>query len=133
MFVYHTHSGIRYLVLMLGIATVLMALHGVATRRPYENRMRVTAGLFAVMMQVNILVGLGLLFTSHSFYPALGMHVILMVAAATVAQLIPSVMRRRPMEQRTYMPHAVGAAAALALTVFGILAIPGASVFGSRL
>lgn len=133
MFIYHTHSGIRYLAIMFGLITLGMALYGVATRRPYVNRMRVTAGVFAVTLQVNLLVGLALLFTRRGFYPALGIHVLLMIAAAVVAQLVPSVMRRRPMEERTYLPHAVGAAAALALVVFGILSIPGASVFGSRL
>ena len=133
MIIYHAHSGIRYLVLLLGLATLVMALYGVATRRPYENRMRVTAGVFAVSLQVNILLGLALLFTNRGFYPALGIHVILMLGAAVVAQVVPSVMRRRPIDQRTYMPHAVGAAATLAIVVFGILSIPGAAVFGSRL
>lgn len=133
MFVYHTHSGFRYLAILFGLATVVMALYGVATKQPYVNRMRVTAGLFAVILQVNILVGVALLFTGTGFYPALGIHVILMLGAAVVAQVVPSIMRRRPMEERTYMPHAVGALAALALMIFGILSIPGAQIFGSRL
>lgn len=133
MFIYHTHSGIRYLVILAGIVTLGMALYGAFTGKPYVNRMRVTAGVFAVLMQLNILAGLALLFTNRGFYPALGIHVLVMIAAAIVAQVVPSVMRRRPVEERTYLPHAVGAAAALALVVFGILSIPGASVFGSRL
>lgn len=133
MFVYHTHSGIRYLALLLGIAALAYALYGVATGRPYDERMRKLAGFFSVTLQINVLVGVALLFTNRGFYPQLGMHVILMIGAAVVAQIVPSVMRRRPMEERTFMPHAVSVVAALALTVFGILAIPGASIVGSRL
>lgn len=133
MFVYHTHSGFRYLALLLGVAALAYALYGVATGRPYDERMRKLAGFFSVTLQVNILVGLALLFTNRGFYPQLGMHVILMIGAAVVAQIVPSVMRRRPMEERAFMPHVVNVAAALALIVFGILAIPGASIFGSRL
>jgi hypothetical protein len=36
------------------------------------------------------------------------------------------------MAERAYGPHVVGTLAALALIVAGILAVPGASVFGSR-
>lgn len=133
MFVYHTHSGFRYIALLLGILALGYALYGVATRRPYDERMRKLAGFFSVTLQVNILIGLALLFTDTTFYPQLGMHVILMIGSAVVAQVVPSVMRRRPMEERTFMPHVVNVAAALALLVFGILAIPGASIVGSRL
>ena len=133
MFVYHTHSGIRYIALLLGVLALGYALYGVATRRPYDQRMRKLAGFFSVSLQINILIGVALLFTNRGFYPQLGMHVILMIGAAVVAQIVPSVMRRRPEEERTYMPHVVNVAAALALLVFGVLAIPGASIMGSRL
>ena len=131
--VYHTHSGIRYLVLLLGILALGYALYGVAGRRAYDQTMRKLAGFFSVTMQINVLAGLALLFTGSGFYPQLGMHVLAMIAAAVVAQIVPSVMRRRPEADRTYMPHVVNVAAALALVVYGVLAIPGASIVGSRL
>jgi hypothetical protein len=133
MIVYHTHSGIRYLVLLLGVLALGYALYGVAGRRAYDQTMRKLAGFFSVAMQINVLVGLALLFTGSGFYPQLGMHVLAMIAAAVVAQIVPSVMRRRPEAERAYMPHAVNVAVALALVVYGVLAIPGASIFGSRL
>lgn len=133
MFVYHTHSGIRYLVLLLGVLALGYALYGVAGSRPYDQTMRKLAGFFSVAIQINVLVGLALLFTGTGFYPQLGMHVISMIAAAVVAQIVPSVMRRRPESERSYMPHLVNVAAALALVAYGVLAIPGASLFGSRL
>jgi len=123
------HSGVRYLVLLFAAATLLYAMFGVATGRPYDKRMRVTAGLFAATLHLNVLLGLGLIFMG-TFYPALIGHIFMMVAAAVVAQIVPSVMRRRPMEERTYLPHVVNTLVTIGLVVGGIMAI-GRSVFGS--
>lgn len=131
MMLYYAHSGIRYLVLLAGFATVAYALYGLISKRPYDQTMRRLGGAFAGLLHLQILLGVGLLFT-RQFYPALGGHIVLMVFAAVVAQLVPSVMRRRPMEERTYAPHLIGALAALAIIVAGILAVPGGQVFGSR-
>jgi hypothetical protein len=131
MILYHAHSGVRYLVLLAGMVAVAYAFYGLVGRRPYDQRMRVMGGVFAGLVHIQILLGIGVLFTGR-FYPALGGHVILMVFAAVAAQIVPSVMRRRPMERRTYGPHLVGTLASLAFIVAGILAVPGGMVFGSR-
>ena len=130
--VLHAHSGVRYLVLLLGVLALIHALRGVVGGRPYDQTMRRLAGFFSVSLQINILLGLTLLVIGRGFFTQLGIHILLMVAAAVVAQIVPSVMRRRPMEQRSWMPHVVSIAVALGLIVAGILSIPGASVFGSR-
>jgi hypothetical protein len=126
----HAHSGIRYLVLLAGLAALGYALYGLVTRRPYDDRMRQLGGIFALLLFVQIVVGIGVLFTGR-FNPGLGVHVILMIFATAAAQIVPSVMRRRPMEQRSYGPHVVGTLVALALVVAGILAVPGATLLGS--
>lgn len=131
MILYHAHSGIRYLVLLAGFMAVGYAVYGLVTRRPYDQVMRKLGGAFAGLLHLQVLLGIGVLFTGR-FYPALGGHILLMVFAAVVAQVVPSVMRRRPMEDRTYAPHLIGTLAALALIVAGILAMPGGQVFGSR-
>lgn len=130
--VLHAHSGVRYLVLLLGVLALLQAIRGVVRGGPYDQTMRRLAGFFAVSLQINILIGLTLLVTGRGFYPQLGIHILLMVAAAVVAQIVPSVMRRRPMEERSYMPHLVSVAVALVLVVGGILSIPGAEILGTR-
>jgi hypothetical protein len=125
----YAHSGIRYLVLLFGAATLLYAMYGVATGRSYDKPMRVLSGLFAGSIHLTILLGLGLIFMG-SFHPALIGHVFMMVGAAVVAQIVPSVMRRRAEEERTYLPHVVSTLVALALVVGGIMAI-GRPIFGS--
>jgi hypothetical protein len=125
----YAHSGIRYLVLLFGAATLLYAMYGVATGRTYDKRMRVVSVLFAGSLHLNVLLGFGLIFMG-SFYPALIGHVFMMVGAAVVAQIVPSVMRRRAEEERTYLPHVVNTLVAIALVVGGIMAI-GRPIFGS--
>ena len=46
-----------------------------------------------------------------------------MVLAATVAHVVSAVMKRRPVAERTYMPHIVGTLVVLALVFAGIIAI----------
>ena len=131
MILYMTHAGLRYLILLAGVAALVRAGHGLVTGAPYDKAMRVLGGIFAGLIHLQILLGLGLLF-ARQFYPALIGHVMLMVFAAVAAQIVPSVMRRRPEEERTYGPHVVGTLVALGLIVAGILAVPGGTVFGTR-
>jgi 4-amino-4-deoxy-L-arabinose transferase-like glycosyltransferase len=131
MLLYHAHSGVRYLVLLAGFAVLAYTVYALLTRRPYDQLMRRLGGAFAGLVHLQVLLGIGVLFTGR-FYPALGGHIVLMVFAAVAAQTVPSVMRRRPMDERTFFPHLIGTLAALALIVAGILAIPGGQVFGSR-
>lgn len=129
MILYYAHSGIRYLVLLAGVLALAYALFGVVTRRPYDPWMRRLASAFAGLIHLQILLGISLLFIGR-FTPAVTGHILLMVLAAGAAQVVPSVMRRRPPEARTWMPHVISAGAALGLVVLGILSI-GRTVFGS--
>lgn len=131
MILYMAHAGIRYLILLAGAAALARAVHGLMTGARYDKAMRVLGGIFAGLIHLQILLGLGLLF-ARQFYPALIGHVMMMVLAALAAQVVPSVMRRRPEEERTYGPHIVGTLVALGLIVGGILAVPGGMVFGTR-
>ena len=131
MFLLHTHSGLRYVVFLLGIAVVWYALRATITKAAYDDRMRILGGLFAVSIHLNILVGLAIIVFSQSFEPYLGVHIVTMLFAAAVAHIVPAVMKRRPMEERTYLPHAVAGIIALALVVAGILVLPAGRVIGS--
>lgn len=116
------HSGIRYLILLAGVAVVAYSLFGVVSKRPYDERMRKLAAAFSGLIQLQLLIGLALIFTG-TFYPALSGHILMMVLAAVSAQVVPSVMRRRPLEERTYLPFLVGALAAFGLIFGGVTAI----------
>lgn len=116
------HSGIRYLALLLGIAVIGYAVYGLVTKRDFDGTMRKLGGFFALSMHLNLLVGVGLLFTGQ-FYPQLAGHIFMMVFAAVAAQIVPSVMKRRPMDERTYAPYVVSTVVALGLVWGGLAAI----------
>ena len=118
----HLHSGLRYVVLLLGVAVIAYAGFGVATKRAYDQRMRALAAAFTGAIDLTALVGLAHLFTSR-FYAQLGGHIAMMVLAVAVAHAVSAVMKRRPPEQRTYMPHMVSAIIVLAIVSFGILSL----------
>jgi hypothetical protein len=116
------HSGLRYLVLLLGLAVVAYATYGLATKRPYDQRMRVLSLLFSATLDLQVVIGLVYLFTS-TFYPQLAGHLVMMVLAVAITHIVSAVQRRRAPEQRTYAPHVVGTLVTLAIISFGILAI----------
>ena len=121
-FLLNAHSGLRYLILLGGVLTVLYAAYGTVSGRAYDKTMRILASSFVGTIHLQILLGLALLF-SGLFQPALTGHLFMMVFAAAAAQIPVSVMRRRPEELKSYLPHGVGALAALAMIAAGILAI----------
>lgn len=113
------HSVLRYLVYAAGLATVGWALYGMASRRPFDETMRKLGSAFALSLYLEILVGVGMLFTG-SFHSGATGHVFMMLFAAGVATVVPSVMKRRPPNERTYAPYAVATAVALVLVAVGI-------------
>jgi heme A synthase len=125
----HAHSGLRYLVLVAGIVSIAYALILVVKARPHDRIMRISASAFAGLLHLQVLLGF-VLIVSGTFYPALIGHIFLMILAAVVAQIPVSVMRRRPPEARSAMPHLVGNLVAFGLIWAGIASI-GRSLFGS--
>ncbi|HIF05918.1 MAG TPA: hypothetical protein EYQ64_02915 [Gemmatimonadetes bacterium] len=125
---FNAHSGLRYLILLFGVLTVLYAIYGMVSARPYDKVIRILSSSFVGTIHLQILFGLGLIFTGQ-FQPAVTGHIFMMLFAAASAQVPVSVMRRRPEEAKSYTPHGVGALAALAFIVGGIMAI-GRSILG---
>lgn len=116
------HSGLRYLVLLAGLAVVVYAAFGMITGRDYDKRMRVLSASFTGLIDLTVMLGLANLFTG-TFYPQLGGHIVMMVSAAIVAHVVHGIMKRRPPDQQTYVPHLVGALVVLGLIAAGIMAI----------
>ena len=119
---FYAHSGLRYLVLLVGVLTVGYALYGAVAGRTYDRTMFRLARAFAGLTHFQVLLGLALLFT-QPFYPALVGHIMPMVFAAVAAAVAPAVMRRREPAARTWIPHVVTTLLALALMALGIVAI----------
>lgn len=120
---YTLHSWLRYPVFLVALAAFAYAFWGVVARRPYHKTMWDLAGLFALGLYVQIFSGFLLIFTYRFFSGPLGIHMVLSMAAAALAQLTYSANRRRAKEERSYSIHVWGIGLAGALVAAGILAI----------
>ena len=126
---YGLHSWLRYAVFLTGLAAFGYALWGMLGKRPYRKLMWELASAFAVSLYVQVVLGFLLIFTYRFFSGTLGIHMVLSMVAAAVAQMSYSTNRRRPREERKYGIHVIGVGLAMALVVAGILVIRN-SVFG---
>jgi hypothetical protein len=119
---FYAHSGLRYLVLLAGVLVLGYAGYGQATKREYDKTMRILAAAFTGIIDLTALFGVAHLL-SGVFYPRLGGHIASMVLAVAVAHVVSVVMKRRPVAERTFLPHIVGTLVVLALVAAGIVAI----------
>lgn len=119
---FQAHSGIRYLVLVAGLFALAYAAFGLVTGRSYDRGMKILASSFVGLLHLQILLGVGVIFT-RGFDMVLVGHITMMIFAAAVAQVTSSIMKRREPEERSYTPHLVATAVALGLIVGGIMAI----------
>lgn len=125
---FHAHSGLRYLVLLVGVIAILYTVVAAVRRRPWDSTGRGLLLAFTGLLDLQVLLGVLLVFVWR-FYPALWGHIVMMVLAAAVAHITSIVNRRRPPERRSQMTAALGMAGALILIIGGITAI-GRAVVG---
>lgn len=121
------HSGLRYLVFVLGMVALALLGIGLVRKTALTKAERIATSLFTGTLHVQALLGFAVLAT-RPFYPALIGHLVMMLGAALVAQVLVSVNRRRPVADQRLLLVAIGAA--LTLVVGGVLAI-GRSPFAS--
>ena len=125
---YMAHSGLRYLVLLVAVVALLACIHGIATGRPLRALGGLTAG-FAGLLDLQILLGLGLVI-GGIFYGALMGHLVMMALAAIVVHVASVRAKRAANERQATMTRLIGIALALVLIIGGIMSI-GRSLFGS--
>ncbi len=125
-FLFHAHSGFRYVVLLVGFIALVVLVYALVTRKSVGA----TRGLMAAfvgVVDVQVLLGIILVFL-WPFYGALIGHIVMMVLAAAVAHIASVMARRKDDPQRAVAIQIGGVVAALVIIVFGIQAI-GRSVF----
>lgn len=122
---YHSHSGLRFLVLLAAAVAIVYYAFGLATGRPFDKVGRVLGSIFVGLLDLQILLGLSMI-AMGLWYPALAGHLVMMLAAAAVAHVVLA--RNRKREKPTWVAPLVGVVASLVLIVLGILAI-GRGVF----
>ena len=119
---FQAHSGLRYLVLLVGLIAFLYTIVAAVRGRAWDSTGRGLLMAFTGLLDLQLLLGLVLVFV-WEFYPALWGHITMMVLAVAVAHITSIVNRRRPPERRTHTTAALGTAGSLILIVGGIMAI----------
>jgi hypothetical protein len=125
---FYAHSGLRYLVLLMGLIALAYFAYGLATKRPVDKAVRILGSSFVGLLDLQVLLGILLLGAGWPFYPALWGHLVMMVLAAGLAHALLVVNRRRP--DPGYLLPLIAVAGALVLIIGGILAI-GRSLVGT--
>lgn len=119
---YHAHSGLRYLVLLLAIVVILMAANGLMTRRAATKGDRVTMGIFTGLLDLQALLGLAMV-AMGLFYGALMGHLMMMILALVAAHGAGVMARKATDDRRAHAIRLIGVLLALVLVVGGIMAI----------
>jgi heme A synthase len=119
-FIFQAHSGVRYLVLLAGVAALSYFLSGLATKRPVDKGMRILGSAFTGLLDLQIVLGI-LTAVMGRFYPQLIGHIVMMVLAAVETHVLLVVNRKRP--NPGYLLPAIAVGLALALITGGVMAI----------
>jgi hypothetical protein len=112
------HSGIRYLVLFTGLIALAWFAWGKASGRPFTRPAPALLAAFIGFLDIQALLGLGLLIGGRR-PPQIWGHVVLMIAAVAFAHVMSKRRKRAP----GYGVPLLTVAGALALIVVGILSI----------
>ena len=126
--IYQAHSGLRYLVLLVGVVALVVLAYGVATRRPVGAARGLTAA-FTGLLDLQILLGVGLVI-GGVFYRALIGHLVTMLLAAAAAHVSSVMAKRAADERRALTIRLVGVVLTLGLIAAGITA-SGRGLFAS--
>ena len=117
---FYAHSGLRYLVLLVGLVALVYFLVGLVAKRPVGKGVRVLGAIFTGLLDLQVLLGL-IMVAMGRYYPRLIGHIVLMVLAVGVTHALLAVNRKRP--NPGYVLPLIAVAAALLLIAGGVMAI----------
>lgn len=121
-FVFNAHSGLRYLIFLVGLLTALIALVGMAQKQPVSRSGLTLLRVFVVLLDIQLVLGVVTLISGRFYMQLIG-HLVMMVAAIAMAHLAAARLRQAAPEARGNGQLLTGALIPLALIVAGILAI----------
>ena len=125
---FFAHSGLRYLVLLAGVAALVYLLYAVVTRAKVDRPARILGSIFVGLLDLQGLLGL-IMVALGLYYPALLGHIFMMVFAAIIAHVAMAFAKSTPDAGRANRIRLAGVVVALILIAGGIMAI-GRSILG---
>lgn len=117
---FHSHSGLRFLVLLAGVVAMAYSAYGLASGRPFDKAGRVLGSIFVGLLDLQILLGLAMVALGF-WYPALIGHLSMMLVGAAVSHVVLA--RNRKKEKPSWLAPLLGIGGTLLLIVLGIMAI----------
>ncbi|GMU63686.1 MAG: hypothetical protein AMXMBFR34_54490 [Myxococcaceae bacterium] len=117
---FYAHSGLRYLVLLLALANLVVLALGAAKKAEAGKLHRVLGSAFVGLLDVQLVLGVVMVALGR-FYPQLIGHLVMMVLAVAVTHGLFVMAKRRPERALPLRLLAVGLA--LLLIVGGVMAI----------
>ncbi|MBL8952027.1 MAG: hypothetical protein JNK82_14685 [Myxococcaceae bacterium] len=117
---YQLHSGLRFVVLLVGLTLVAMCFAGLMQKAPFTKAGRIVGAVFSGLLQLQLLVGVALL-TVWPWVPRNIGHIVMMVAAVGLAMVM--LRKNRKSAQPNWVRPLIGVGGALVLIAAGIVAI----------
>lgn len=116
----HAHSGLRFVILLVGVVSLVVFGLGLAQKKPFEKLHRILGASFAGSLHLQLLLGV-VAVSMMPWQPRYIGHIVMMVAAAGVAQAAMTINRKRA-APGLQLPL-LGVAGALACILIGVLAL----------
>ena len=116
----HAHSGLRFLILLLGVVNLVVLGGSLAMKKPFGKVHRILGASYAGSLHLQVLLGRSLV-AMGDWFPALIGHLTMMILAAGSAQVAMTMNRKRP-TPGLQIPLA-GVVISLLLIVGGVMAI----------
>lgn len=116
----HSHSGLRYLILLVGVAALVVYGLGLMKQAPWTKGHRILGASYAGLLHTQALVGL-VMVAMGRYFPALIGHIVLMLLAAAAAQ-VPMTLNKKRAAPGHRLPL-LGVGGSLLLIVGGVMAI----------
>lgn len=119
---FHAHSGLRYLILLVGVIAVVYYLIAWRSARPVNRADRILFSSFTGLLDLQILLGLGMVF-SGIFYPALVGHLVMMLGAAVLVHVLGVRSKKTDDARKAQLLRLVAIVGAFVLIIAGIQSI----------
>lgn len=119
---FHAHSGLRYLVLLAGVAAIVVLLMGYLRGRAYAGPSRGLTAAFTGLLHLQVLLGIGLVLTGI-WYGALMGHLAMMIAAAFLMPALSAYAKKQTDGKKAHGVALAGVVLTLLLILGGIMSI----------
>ncbi len=125
---FYAHSGLRFLVFLAALIAIAVCLIGLVQKKPFTKLARIVCSAFAGLLHTQVLLGL-IMVAMGRWYPYLIRHMVMMIAAAVLSQVMIS--RNKRQATPGYVMPLIGIGGALLLIIGGIYAIGRTPLFTS--